>query len=84
MFAISTVAQLTGVGVQSLRQYEARGLVTPTRSEGGTRLFSRRDIARLRRVRELVDVGANLTSIGIILDLQDENTSLRHELRRMQ
>ena len=84
LFSISRVAELTGVGVQSLRQYEARGLVTPARSEGGTRRFSRADIARLRRVRELVDVGANLASIGIILDLQDENTSLRYELRRMQ
>ena len=84
LFSISAVAELTGVGVQSLRQYEARGLVTPTRSEGGTRRFSRADIARLRRVRELVDVGANLASIGIILDLQDENTSLRYESRRMQ
>lgn len=84
LFSISHVAELTGVGVRSLRQYEARGLVTPVRSEGGTRRFSRADIARLRRVRELVDVGANLASIGIILDLQDENTSLRYELRRMQ
>ena len=84
LFSISHVAELTGVGVQSLRQYEARGLVTPMRSEGGTRRFSREDIARLRRVRELVDAGANLASIGIILDLQDENTSLRYELRRMQ
>lgn len=84
LFSISHVAELTSVGVQSLRQYEAHGLVAPARSEGGTRRFSRGDIARLRRVRDLVDVGANLVSIGIILDLQDENTSLRYELRRMQ
>lgn len=70
------------MGIQSLRQYEARGLVSPARSEGGTRRFSRSDVARVRRIRELIEAGAKLTSIGIILDLQDENTSLRYELRR--
>ncbi|TSI12647.1 MerR family transcriptional regulator [Brevibacterium aurantiacum] len=83
-FSISVVAEMTGMGVQTLRQYESRGLVAPSRTNGGTRRYNRGDIARLRRVRELVDMGANLASIGIILDLQDENDSLRYELRRTQ
>lgn len=81
-FSISVAAELSGLGVQSLRHYEERGVIIPERTRGGTRRYSRGDIARLRRVRELVDGGANIASICLILDLQDENAWIRNELRR--
>jgi MerR family transcriptional regulator, heat shock protein HspR len=76
VYGISIAAELSGVAVQSLRLYERHGLLTPARSDGGTRRYSADDIARLRRIRELVDAGVNLAGIGRILDLQDDNAAL--------
>ena len=60
VYSISVAAELSGVAVQSLRLYERNGLLTPTRSEGGTRRYSADDLARLRRISALVDAGVNL------------------------
>jgi MerR family transcriptional regulator, heat shock protein HspR len=76
VYGISVAAELSGVAVQSLRLYERHGLLTPSRSDGGTRRYSADDIARLRRIRELADAGVNLAGIGRILDLQDDNAAL--------
>jgi MerR family transcriptional regulator, heat shock protein HspR len=76
VYGISVAAELSGVAVQSLRLYERHGLLTPARSDGGTRRYSADDIARLRRIRELVDAGVNLAGIGRILDLEDDNAAL--------
>jgi MerR family transcriptional regulator, heat shock protein HspR len=76
VYGISIAAELSGVAVQSLRLYERHGLLTPARSDGGTRRYSADDIARLRRIRELVDAGVNLAGIGRILDLEDDNAAL--------
>ena len=73
-------AGLVGTGVQNLRAYEARGLVRPARTEGGTRLYSDRDLTRLRRITELLAAGLNLAGIALVLDLQDDNAELRARL----
>jgi DNA-binding transcriptional MerR regulator len=62
--------------VQSLRLYERHGLLTPTRSDGGTRRYSAEDLARLQRISELVAAGINIAGIRRILDLQDDNAAL--------
>ena len=59
--------------------YEARGLLEPDRTEGGTRRYSADDLDRLRRIGDLLDAGLNLAGIAMVLDLQDENTQLRAE-----
>jgi MerR family transcriptional regulator/heat shock protein HspR len=79
VYGISVAAELSGIPVQSLRLYESHGLVTPVRSDGGTRRYSSDDLARLRRVSQLVDAGVNLAGIGRILELEDDNATLLAE-----
>lgn len=76
VYGISVAAELSGIAVQSLRLYERYGLVTPARSDGGTRRYSADDLARLRRISELVDAGVNLAGIARILELEDHNATL--------
>src|ERR1700678_3544340 len=79
VYGISVAAELSGIPVQSLRLYESHGLLTPVRSDGGTRRYSSDDLARLRRSRELVAPGVNPAGIGRILDLEDDNATLLAE-----
>ena len=67
------------MGVQNLRSYEAHGLLEPERTEGGTRRYSADDLDRLRRIGDLLDAGLNLVGIGMVLDLEAENSQLRIE-----
>src|ERR1700730_16672648 len=76
VYGITVAAELSGVAVQSLRLYERHGLLTPSRSAGGTRRYSADDLARLQRISELVAAGINLAGIARILDLQDDNAAL--------
>jgi MerR family transcriptional regulator, heat shock protein HspR len=76
VYGISVAAELSGIAVQSLRLYERYGLLTPARSEGGTRRYSADDLARLKRISELVDAGINLGAIARILGLEDDNAAL--------
>ncbi|WP_144206407.1 MerR family transcriptional regulator [Mycobacterium tilburgii] len=76
VYGISVAAELSGVPVQSLRLYERYGLLTPARSQGGTRRYSADDLARLRRISTLVDAGVNLAGIARILNLEDHNAEL--------
>jgi DNA-binding transcriptional MerR regulator len=80
VYGISVAAELVGMGVQTLRLYEARGLLEPQRTEGGTRRYSADDLDRLRRIGDLVSAGLNLAGIGMVLNLEAENTRLRAEL----
>ena len=82
LFGISVVADLVGTGVQNLRAYEARGLLEPDRSAGGTRRYSPNDIDRLHRISALLDAGLNLAGIAMVLDLEADNARLRAELDR--
>jgi MerR family transcriptional regulator, heat shock protein HspR len=81
VYGISVAAELSGIPVQSLRLYERHGLLTPDRSDGGTRRYSSDDLARLRRISRLVAAGVNLAGIGRILDLEDDNATLLAENR---
>jgi DNA-binding transcriptional MerR regulator len=76
VYGISVAAELSGIPVQSLRLYERYGLLTPARSDGGTRRYSADDLARLQRVSALVDAGVNLAGIARILGLEDDNAAL--------
>jgi MerR family transcriptional regulator/heat shock protein HspR len=82
LYAISVAADLVGTGVQNLRAYERRGLVEPDRTPGGTRLYSEDDVARLRRITELLSAGLNLTGVEMVLDLEADNARLRASLDR--
>jgi MerR family transcriptional regulator/heat shock protein HspR len=76
VYGISVAAELVGMGVQTLRLYESRGLLEPERTDGGTRRYSADDLDRLRRIGDLLDAGLNLAGIGMVLDLQTANTHL--------
>lgn len=80
VYAISVVAELTGLGVQNIRQYEKRGLLRPGRTQGGTRRYSREDVDRLHRISQLLTAGLNLAGIALVLDLESDNADLRTEL----
>ena len=79
LYAISVAAELSGTAIQNLRVYERRGLVSPDRTEGGTRRYSEDDIERLVRIRELLDAGLNLAGIDRVLELEDEVARLRRK-----
>ncbi len=80
VYAISVAAELTGAGVQNLRVYERRGLVSPSRTDGQTRRYSEDDLDRVRRVLALLEDGLNLAGIALVLDLEDDNQRLRSRL----
>ena len=75
---------MVGMGVQTLRLYEARGLVTPARSDGGTRRYSADDLDRLRHIGDLVAAGVNLAGVGVVLLLEGENAQLRARAERSE
>ncbi|WP_022900706.1 MerR family transcriptional regulator [Humibacter albus] len=79
VYGITVAADLVGTGVQNLRAYETRGLLTPARTAGGTRRYSADDLDRLRRIGDLLDAGLNLAGIAMVLPLQDENARLRKQ-----
>lgn len=80
LYGISVAAELVGTGVQNLRAYEKKGLLEPSRTEGGTRLYSENDLARLVRINELLEGGLNLAGIALVLELEADNERLRDEL----
>jgi MerR family transcriptional regulator/heat shock protein HspR len=76
VYGISVAAELTGTGIQNIRMYEARGLLVPARTAGGTRRYSDNDLDRLRRIRDLLDAGLNLAGIAMVLSLETSNADL--------
>lgn len=80
MYSIAVAAELAGLPQATLRLYERKGLLSPARTDGGTRRYSDDDVAQLRRVAGLQEDGVNLTGIGIVLELQGENEALRREI----
>lgn len=77
VYAISVAAELSGAPIQSIRLWERHGLLTPERTQGGTRRYSAEDLARIDRITALVAVGVNIAGISRILDLEDINADLR-------
>ena len=84
VYGISVTSELSGVGPQTLRLYERRGLLTPSRTEGGTRRYSDDDLERLRRITELVEQGVNLAGIAHILDLETRNSQLVSDYTQLE
>jgi MerR family transcriptional regulator/heat shock protein HspR len=80
VYGISMAASLVGNAPQNLRLYEARGLVAPARSGGGTRLYSENDLERLRTIGQLLENGLNLAGVDMVLDLQAANAGLQRQL----
>ncbi|UNN04743.1 MerR family transcriptional regulator [Rhodococcus opacus] len=84
VYGISVAAELSGFGIAALRLYEDYGLVTPGRTRGGTRRYSDYDLARLRRIAELIEAGVNLVGIGRVLDLEHRTDELERDNRRLE
>ena len=82
VFVISVAARLSGMHPQTLRIYERRGLVSPYRTEGGTRRYSQADIDRLLLISELTSAGLNLEGVKMVMELQEEVTAIRREERK--
>ena len=80
VYGIGVAAELVGSAPQNLRLYEARGLISPARSDGGTRRYSEDDLARLRQIGQLLDDGLNLAGVAAVLALQASNEALQAEL----
>jgi MerR family transcriptional regulator, heat shock protein HspR len=77
VYGISAAAELCGAPIQSLRLWERHGLLTPARTQGGTRRYSAEDLTLIARVAALAAAGVNIAGITRILNLEDANTALR-------
>src|SRR3954469_4309314 len=85
VFMISVAAELADMHPQTLRMYEARGLITPKRSPKNTRLYSQRDVERLRRIQQMTsEEGLNLAGVETVLELERTVERMREELTRMR
>ncbi len=83
VFMISVAAELADMHPQTLRIYEAKGLIEPKRSPKNTRLYSQRDVERLRRIQRMTsEEGLNLAGVETVLDLERQLEGLKAELRR--
>ena len=80
VFAISVAAELAGTTVQNLHAYERRGLLTPARTDRGTRRYSQNDVDRLVDIRAMLEDGLNTAGIARVIALQAEVDRLTHEL----
>ncbi|MEO9247188.1 MerR family transcriptional regulator [Citricoccus nitrophenolicus] len=84
VYSISVTARMVGMEQHNLRQYESRGLLEPDRTSGGTRLYSDRDVAVLRRIGELLTEGLNLAGVRLVLQLEARNRQLRRQMDRLK
>lgn len=84
VFMISVAAELAEMHPQTLRIYETRGLITPKRSPKNTRLYSRRDVERLRRIQEMTHQGLNLVGVETVLALEAQVEQLKERVRELE
>ncbi|HWF26347.1 MAG TPA: MerR family transcriptional regulator [Solirubrobacteraceae bacterium] len=85
VFMISVAAELAEMHPQTLRMYEARGLIQPKRSPKGTRLYSQADVDRLRRIQELTaEAGMNLAGVERVFELEDKLHSMSRKVRALE
>jgi MerR family transcriptional regulator, heat shock protein HspR len=81
VFMISVAAELADMHPQTLRMYEARGLIEPKRSPKGTRLYSQDDVDRLRRIQEMTtELGMNLAGVERVFELEDKLGRLQRKV----
>ena len=84
-YIISIAARMVGVPAHTLRYYERVGIIEPSRSRGNVRLYSDRDIARLRRVKTLIDdMGINLAGVQVILDMMHQMLELHSHVQELE
>lgn len=84
LYMISVAAELTGMHPQTLRVYEQKGLVSPGRSRGNTRLYSQSDIGRLNLISKLTDEGINLAGVVRILDMRERSLEKDKEIDELR
>jgi MerR family transcriptional regulator, heat shock protein HspR len=85
VFMISVAAELAEMHPQTLRMYEARGLITPKRSPKNTRLYSQADVERLRRIQRMTgEEGLNLAGVETVLELERRLERMRSDMARMR
>jgi MerR family transcriptional regulator, heat shock protein HspR len=84
-YMISIAAELVGMHPQTLRVYEQKGLVRPKRTAGNTRLYSQRDVDRLRLIQRLTtEVGLNLAGVELVLRMEDELKRAQAQIERLE
>jgi MerR family transcriptional regulator/heat shock protein HspR len=84
-YMISVAAELVGMHPQTLRIYESKGLVSPKRTRGNTRLYSETDLDRLRLIQRLTgELGLNLAGVEVVLRMEDELRRARAQIERLQ
>ena len=84
-FVISVAARIVGVNTQTLRYYESLGLVRPHRTRGNQRVYSRRDVERVRRMRGLIDdLGINLAGVEVVMKLLDRIDDMQGDVDRLE
>src|SRR5881227_4251151 len=85
VYMISVAAELAGMHPQTLRIYETRGLITPKRSSGNTRLYSQEDVDRLKRIQELTsELGMNLAGVEKVFELEEELDRMRRRMKSLE
>jgi MerR family transcriptional regulator, heat shock protein HspR len=85
VFMISVAAELADMHPQTLRMYEARGLIEPKRSPKGTRLYSQADVERLRRIQEMTtEWGMNLAGVERVLELEEKLDRMRRKVEALE
>jgi DNA-binding transcriptional MerR regulator len=84
VYSISVASELSGVDPQMLRVYEQRGLLSPFRTDGGTRRYSSRDLERVAIITALLGEGLNLAGIGQVLALRAQNGQLADKLGELR
>lgn len=83
LFMISIAAELAGMHPQTLRIYEQKGLITPARTPKNTRLYSQEDIARLKKIQELTEIGMNLAGVVRVLELENKILALHTKIAEL-
>jgi len=84
-YVISIAARMVGVQTYTLRYYERVGIIEPSRSRGNIRLYSERDIARLRRVKTLMgDMGVNLAGVEVIIKIMQQMLELQNQVQELE
>ncbi|HUH81985.1 MAG TPA: helix-turn-helix transcriptional regulator [Solirubrobacteraceae bacterium] len=85
VFMISVAAELANLHPQTLRMYEARGLIEPQRSSKGTRLYSQEDVEKLKRIQEMTaELGLNLAGVERVLHLEQEIEGMRRRIEEIE
>jgi MerR family transcriptional regulator/heat shock protein HspR len=85
VFMISVAAEMAEMHPQTLRMYEARGLIEPQRSPKGTRLYSEKDVERLRRIQEMTtELGMNLAGVERVFELEDQLERMRGKVAALE